>query len=365
VRLIGNEAVIERLERALRSGRLAHAYLFLGPPGVGKRTAARLLAQACNCMELPAPGSPAHPGLKPCGTCRACRWIANGRHPDVIELEAGSATGQNVSIEQARELRAQVALQPTVGRRRFFLLPSAEQLSEAAANALLKTLEEPPDYATLVLAAPGPAQVLPTIRSRCQMVRFGITPPAALATALQAEFDVPADRAVRAARYAGGRPGVAIEWLQAPDLLEQRERATALFLEAIRLRAEGASAGSRAIHALRLAEAARALHATEDGETAAAGRAGRLAASAVIDAGLHLARDLALLASGAAADALTHRDREAELRRAATTLGPRATLWYAQQITETGRLLERNVTPALALERLFLDLLLGDPPAET
>ncbi|MBI3911595.1 MAG: DNA polymerase III subunit [Armatimonadetes bacterium] len=372
--------MVRRLDRALRAGRVSHAYLFLGPAGSGKTTAARLLAQACNCASLPAPGAPGHPGLAPCGSCIACRQIAAGTYPDVIEVLPGSGTGQNVSVLQARELRTQAALRPRQGRRRLFIFPTAELLSDVAANALLKTLEEPPDFATLVLAAPGPAVVLPTIRSRCQIVRFGVAAPAALAGALQERFHLPLAEAERLARYSGGRPGAAITWAQAPEEMERRRRALDLFAEALAARGEtmaDLAPGDTGVAALRLAEQARvpmesgAPNAPGEGDeeenppaAPTGGRFQRGTIAAVLSAGLAYLRDLVLLRAGAPESLIQHTDRLPELSDLAHRLEPGYPLWAAEQVREAQRLLERNVTPALVLERLFLNLLLARGPWE-
>src|SRR4051794_16909873 len=229
-RLIGNPVAQSILGRALRSGRIAHAYLFHGPAGVGKRTAARLFASAVQCERPSAlSGQDDHPGLSPCGVCEGCRRVAAGTHPEVLEVEPDTASGQNISVKQAGAVVANVALRPKSGARRLFLFPNAELLHEDAANALLKTLEEPSRFATLILCAPNPDLLLPTIRSRCQPVRFDPVPPGELAAALTAQHDVPEAEAARLARAAGGLPGAALSALGDPEFPARREQLVALF----------------------------------------------------------------------------------------------------------------------------------------
>jgi len=159
--VVGQEHVKEVLVAGLRRGRSGHAYLFSGPRGVGKTTTARLLAMALNC-ELDDPAS------RPCGRCESCRSIRGGRHPDVTELDAAS----NNSVDDVRELRERVRLASMRGGTRVWILDEAHMLSTAAANALLKTLEEPPPGLVFVLATTEPERLPATVLSRCQHFRF-------------------------------------------------------------------------------------------------------------------------------------------------------------------------------------------------
>ena len=158
--VVGQDHVTTLLVAALRRDAIGHAYLFSGPRGVGKTTSARLLAMAVNCD--------AAPGERPCGRCTACTAVQAGGHPDVIELDAAS----NNSVDDVRELREQVRLAPLRGGRRVWILDEAHMLSRAAANALLKTLEEPPPGLLFVLATTEPEKLPATVLSRCQHFRF-------------------------------------------------------------------------------------------------------------------------------------------------------------------------------------------------
>jgi DNA polymerase-3 subunit gamma/tau len=159
--VVGQEHVKELLTAALQADRTGHAYLFSGPRGVGKTTTARLLAMALNCEN-------GDPTARPCGACEACRAIRGGHHPDVVELDAAS----NNSVEDVRELRERVRLASLRGGTRVWILDEAHMLSAAAANALLKTLEEPPPGLVFVLATTEPERLPPTVLSRCQHFRF-------------------------------------------------------------------------------------------------------------------------------------------------------------------------------------------------
>lgn len=159
--VVGQEHVKDVLAAAVQRGRTGHAYLFSGPRGVGKTTTARLLAMAVNCEVEDAAG-------RPCGVCESCRLVQAGSHPDVAELDAAS----NNSVDDVRDLRERVGLASLRGGRRVWILDEAHMLSKAAANALLKTLEEPPPGLVFVLATTEPEKLPATILSRCQHFRF-------------------------------------------------------------------------------------------------------------------------------------------------------------------------------------------------
>lgn len=154
--LVGQEHVVDTLKNALKSGRLRHAYLFTGPRGTGKTSVARLLAKTVNC-ENP------HNG-EPCNECTQCREITAGNSLNVIEIDAASNRG----IDNIRELRDRVMVPPTSGKYKVYVLDEAHMLTTEAFNALLKTLEEPPDYAIFVLATTEIHKMLPTVISRCE-----------------------------------------------------------------------------------------------------------------------------------------------------------------------------------------------------
>ncbi|TET42690.1 MAG: DNA polymerase III subunit gamma/tau [Dehalococcoidia bacterium] len=158
--VVGQEPVVETLRRAVQSGKTAHAYLFCGPRGTGKTSTGRILAKAVNC--------PNQTSGEPCNTCSICRSITEGRAPDVIEIDAASNRG----IDEIRSLREKVHYAPNVARYKVYIIDEVHMLTEAASNALLKTLEEPPPHIIFVLATTEPHKVLPTIMSRCQRFNF-------------------------------------------------------------------------------------------------------------------------------------------------------------------------------------------------
>src|SRR3954468_14868553 len=159
--LIGQAHVATTLTNALRGGKVAHAYLFSGPRGVGKTTTARILAKCLNCAQGPTP--------KPCNECDFCKRIAQGQEiVDVMEIDAASNRG----IEEIRELRENVVYAPAHSRYKVYIIDEAHQITHDAFNAFLKTLEEPPAHAVFILATTEHQKIPATILSRCQQFRF-------------------------------------------------------------------------------------------------------------------------------------------------------------------------------------------------
>jgi DNA polymerase-3 subunit delta' len=214
--VIAQERAVASLRAALRRGTLHHAYLFAGPEGVGKGRVATLLAQAANCE-----GGTAGPhGYRedPCGRCPPCLKIEKGIHPDVARLadertmvkagrwepKSGRTPSRDIVVDQVRDLvDHRLSLRRFEGRRRFVVVDPADAMNAQAQNALLKTLEEPPEGTTLVLVAGAADSLLPTIRSRCLRIPFGPVPAEAIARRLEAEGHAP-DRARLAAALSGG-----------------------------------------------------------------------------------------------------------------------------------------------------------------
>jgi DNA polymerase III subunit gamma/tau len=171
--LVGQTHVSRTLKNAVAQNRLAHAYLFVGPRGIGKTSTARILAKALNCVNGPT--------ITPCGVCDNCREIAAGNSLDVIEIDGAS----NNSVEDVRQLRDNVRYAPAKGRYKIYLIDEVHMLSPAAFNALLKTLEEPPAHVKFIFATTEPQKVLPTILSRCQRFDLHRIPANLIAQHLQ------------------------------------------------------------------------------------------------------------------------------------------------------------------------------------
>lgn len=231
--IIGHTQVLSVLDRAVVDGRIRHAYLFLGPARVGKATVARWLAARLNCRESPAP----------CGRCPSCLRIQRGAHPDIRSLQIpgdrdeslglplepleklSRAAERSIGIEQVRALQHDAALAPNEATWKVYQILGAELLTLPAANSMLKTLEEPPPNVVLILTIPDGADLLPTLVSRCQIVRFGFVSIDEIRSGLQTKLGVDSERADVVARLAGGRPGWAIEAASDEGMLRERDRA--------------------------------------------------------------------------------------------------------------------------------------------
>lgn len=174
--LVGQDAIAQTLSHALEQQRIAPAYLFCGPRGTGKTSSARILAKSLNCLTHPVPNP------QPCGQCEVCRGISNGSILDIVEIDAASNTG----VDNIRELIERAQFAPVQCRYKVYVIDECHMLSTAAFNALLKTLEEPPEHVIFILATTDPQRVLPTIISRCQRFDFRRIPLEAMVSHLQA-----------------------------------------------------------------------------------------------------------------------------------------------------------------------------------
>jgi len=218
--IIGQETAVAALRTGIAQDAVPQAYLFVGPEGVGKTTAAMEFAKAVCCKQPTAEQDA-------CDTCVNCTRINEGQHPDVLRI---APDGDFTRIWQlwSRPGHPTGALEnlpfaPVAAPKKFYLFEKAETLNEESANSILKALEEPPPYVHFVLCAPSPTAVLPTILSRCQMVRFRQASTDAIATAIAAKRGLPESEARILAAYAQGAPGRAFRLADTPELREQRD----------------------------------------------------------------------------------------------------------------------------------------------
>ncbi len=210
--ILGQEKAVGFLKKVLRGERIPHAYLFTGVNGVGKSTTAMALARAINCgNDISDEG---------CGECVTCRQLASGNFPDFISLEPD---GQNIKIEQIRELNRSLNFKPVSGKFRITIIDRAEMMTEEAANSFLKTLEEPPAGNIIVLKVVDPLDLLPTIISRCQKVPFHPLAREAIKNYLVEQLAQDNNRAWLAAGISEGSLGRAIEICEEGFLDERRE----------------------------------------------------------------------------------------------------------------------------------------------
>jgi len=206
--VVGQERVTEFLKRAVTGRRVSHAYLFVGPPGSGKMTVARALACAVLCDD------------DGCGVCSACYRVKRGAHPDVHLVRPEGAAGY--LTEQIRDIIRDVNLTPVDGRNKIYVVSDADLFNDAAANAFLKTLEEPPDDVVIILMAHSFDAVLPTIASRCQVVRFRRIPTADAVGILVERTGAEVSEAAAALAAAGGVVARARDFLASPPRREAR-----------------------------------------------------------------------------------------------------------------------------------------------
>jgi DNA polymerase III subunit delta' len=321
---VGNRQARALLERAALSDAVHHAYLLAGPEGVGKTTLAWAFAQLLECERRP----PDH--AEPCGECRSCRALAQRRHPDVqlIEPQEGKRW---LDVDSVREVSRAANLAPAEGRWRVFILPVAERMTPQAANALLKTLEEPPDRVVLLLTTTEPEALLPTILSRCQLVQLQPLAPDEIAEALRVRWAVSDADARELAALANGRLGWAVNAAEYHDVRQ--------------LRVE------------RLAQLAALTTAPRDIRLRQAGALGGDVESArqTLELWITWWRDVVLAACGA-----TNLASTGELRRQAehqgSALGEERARAFLQALVAAQANLEANANPRLTLEVLMLDL---------
>lgn len=213
--IIGHAAIIRSFQISLRQGLVAHAHLFSGPEGLGKKLFAFGLAKAVNCLK----GNDDF-----CGCCDSCLRMDKGNHPDIFFLEPD---GQSIKIDQMRSFQSSIRYRPFMAKRRVCIIDQAEVMTVSAANALLKTLEEPPGEMMLILITSNLDVILPTIRSRCQVHSFRPLSQDEMTRLLMERLAVPADKVRLLSAFAQGSLKK-VQGLELADLLTKRERMMAL-----------------------------------------------------------------------------------------------------------------------------------------
>ena len=211
--LTGHDWAVDMLSRHVANGEARHAYLFCGPPGLGRRSLALRFAQAMNCTNPPAPG-------QFCGECRDCKQTASMQHPDLTVIQA-EAEGGTLKVDQVRAVQHSLSLKPYQSKYRVALFLRFQEANDNAANALLKTLEEAPAYAILLLTTDTPEMLLPTIVSRCEVLRLRPLKIEDVQKMLESR-GVESGQARLLAHISAGRPGYAQRLLEDEKLLETR-----------------------------------------------------------------------------------------------------------------------------------------------
>jgi DNA polymerase-3 subunit delta' len=328
--VVGHDWIVTLLNNSIASERVSHAYLLTGPAHVGKTTLALNLAQALNCEDQE----------KPCGQCMSCRKISQGIHPDVrmIDrryqarlLQQGLAQQKALRIDTIRTIREEASLKPFEGRSKVFIIHKAETMTSEAANCLLKTLEEPPPHAVLLLTASDTRLLLPTIVSRCQVFGLRLVPANLIQRELQSRYGADEERANLLARLSGGKIGWAITAAQDDTVLKQREERLKQLLALLKM-----GRIDRLDYAEQLSRKHRSI-------------------AEILELWLGWWRDVLLVESGCA-EMTSNVDLKASLEEQARKHDLEEVYRFINAIRETERQLEDNVNPRLALEVLMLDL---------
>ena len=333
--VIGQDRAVAFFQRSLSKGAVAHAYLFVGPPHVGKMTLALALAQALNCQAKE----------PPCGQCPRCRRIASSNHADIQVIDLSSDADLNegkeraqISIEQIRQLQHWASLAPFEGSCRVFIIDGAERLSIGAANCLLKTLEEPPDRVVFVLLAVD-EQLLPaTVVSRCQRLELKPLAISEIAAALTSRWGVAPEKAELLSRLSHGHIGWAVAAAGDEKLLEQRSERLGGLLDII-----GADYEERFGYAARLA--------TQFSQK-------REGVWEVLDLWLDFWRDLLLIKLGLK-EAIINRDLESSLVSRADDFSLVEIKNFIDGIAKVKRQLKQNANARLVFEVMMLNMPVG------
>ena len=325
----GHERAVAALQRGLDSDRVSHSFLIAGPPQVGKTTLALDIARAVNCES----------DDRPCSDCGQCRRISSGIHPDVrvvgLEKARSGRLRTLISIEQVRDVQREISLLPFEGRYRVIIFENAELFSEEAANSLLKTLEEPPESVLIILVATDTRALLPTILSRCRLVQLRPVPTATITDLLVERKGIDADRAREIAGLASGRAGWAVQAADDPDMLKRVSDVLDEVETVVR-----SPLAERFDYAASLAD-----------------RFPRDRRSVYSDLELWLSwwRDV-LLIGQERPELVSNVSRLESLSGAAESLAPTSVTNAIRTVMRTTFLLERNVSPRLALEGMMLKL---------
>ena len=331
--IVGHDWAVDYFRRSIAADRIAHAYLFAGPSHIGKAALALRLAQALICER---------PGVDPCLECRACKRTANGNHPDVRTVslatqaaaqKADETKSRELRIDTVREWQRDIDLRPFEARRRVFILDDADKLTDQAANAMLKTLEEPPPYAVLILIAQGSGDLLPTIVSRCRVMRLRPSRRETIALALRLRYGIEQGDADLLAAWSSGRFGWAVAAFDDPEILEQQRTA---------LDALAALRGAGRVAQLKWAE-----------ERAKEYRADQSTVLHWLQLWQTWWRDVLLVAGGCGAS-VTYLDRRPELDLAASSAPLARVHDFLSRLDQARAQLADNVNPQLALENLAL-----------
>jgi DNA polymerase-3 subunit delta' len=336
--VIGQDRAVSLLQRAIENSRIAHAYLFVGPEHVGRATTARAFAQALNCES---------DGDRPCGECRACRLIAEDKHPDIEYVTVGGVceesdhrdhstdNSRDIRICQVRRLERVISRTTVEARTRVVIVDPADSMTVEAANALLKTLEEPAPNTVLVLLTAREEAISETVRSRCRRIVFFGVPREAIERTLTERWKADVEQAAHLARLAQGRLGWAVAALQDERMLIDREKTLDDIESTL-----GGSIGDRFTYAAGLGS-----RFSRDPQTVRTS----------LEVWLDWWRDVLVTAAGHE-DLVLDTDRLDTIRAQAAQYGVKGALDALTAVMGGRRHLEEHASPTLAMESMLLEL---------
>ncbi len=320
--IIGHGWAIDLLAAHIAHEQTRHAYLITGPQGVGRRTLALRFAQALNCREPPMPG-------QPCRQCSNCKRIEAMQHPDLAVVQA-EHEGEVLRIDQMRELQHILALAPYEARYKVALLLRFEEAHTSAANAMLKTLEEPPAQVLLILTAKSAESLLPTIVSRCEVIRLRPISIDETAKGLQELKGISSTAADQLAHISGGRPGYALRLYSQPQLLEQRQAFIHDLLQLLASsRRERFSYASTRVN-------------------------NRDELRGELQVWLTFWRDVLIYSAGSGGP-ITNLDFTGQIKQLADAMNMNTAQFYLNSVENTLERIDRNVNPRLAIEVMLMD----------
>lgn len=358
--LVGQQKVADHLATAVRRGAISHAYLFVGPAGTGKKSAARSLACAILCDD------------NGCGSCEVCRRVKRGAHPDVRIIAPEGAA--NYVIEQIRDVIHDVNLSPVEARRKIFILEAADSFNEASANAFLKTLEEPPEDVVIVLLATTYDGVLPTISSRCQVVRFRRMAPQAAVALLAEGTGAGEEDALAALAATGGVLTRAREFLDSPMRRAARDRMLSILkdlavfdehdvLQSAKTLLVAVKAPLDELKTLQAEEAqtradflgSKGMKALEERQKRQLTAREREGVAEVLNITESWLRDCLMISQGAS-ELVVNRDEADAMEEVAAVITPAAAARALGAVKEARRRISYNVSPQLAVEAMLFDI---------
>lgn len=333
--IYAQNAAVKVLKSSIARGQVAHAYLFGGPKNSGKTSAALAFASAINCMQPKADGDS-------CGACLSCIRIDQENHPDVFVIRPD---GNQTRIDQMHEMIKNLNYAPLSGKYKVMIIEQADTLNASSENSILKILEEPPDYAILVLISSNPNSLLPTIRSRCRMVKFRNASTKEIEDYLNANTQLGEDDKRIIAACSQGLVGRAVTIVSRPDFAEERNRALQLLKKWV---------SAPDVYSIALAEGVREIANPKKGDIDIRSRIQRL--NDILDYILSWYADLLALNVQGPEAPIANQDFVEDLRYHSSIYSNDRICTAIREIMNAQRYLEGNITPQLVLESLFFDI---------